>query len=44
MKTVFTNKFLQQVSSVRFKTIRKKVEKAILDVENAGALSEIKKP
>jgi mRNA interferase RelE/StbE len=42
MKTVFTNKFLQQVSSVRFKTIRKKVEKVILEVEKAETLSEIK--
>lgn len=42
MKTAFTNKFLQQVSSVRFKPIRKKVEKVILEVENAGALSEVK--
>jgi mRNA interferase RelE/StbE len=42
MKTVFTNKFLQQVGSVRFKTIRKKVEKAILEVEKAETLSEIK--
>lgn len=42
MKTAFTNKFLTQVSSVRFKTIRKKVEKVILEVENADSLSRIK--
>ena len=42
MKTVFTNKFLQQVSSARFKAIRKKVEKVILEVEKAETLSEIK--
>ena len=42
MKTVFTNKFLQQINAVRFKTIRKKVEKVILEVEKAETLSEIK--
>ncbi len=42
MKTAFTNKFLNQVSSLRFKTIRKKVEKVILEVENADSLSQIK--
>ena len=42
MKTAFTNKFLTQISSVRFKTIRKKVEKVILEVENADSLSQIK--
>mgnify|MGYP001409791738 CR=1 FL=1 len=33
MKTVFTNKFLQQVSTAKLKPIRKKVEKVILDIE-----------
>lgn len=42
MKTVFTNKFLQQVSAAKLKPIRKKVEKVILDVENATSVSEIK--
>jgi mRNA interferase RelE/StbE len=42
MKTVFSNKFLNQIGAVRFKTIRKKVETAILDVEKSGSLSEIK--
>lgn len=42
MKTAFTNKFLTQVSSVRLKIIRKKVEKVIIGVENADSLSQIK--
>jgi mRNA interferase RelE/StbE len=42
MKTAFTNKFLNQVSSVRLKSIRKKVEKVILEVEAAESLSQIK--
>jgi mRNA interferase RelE/StbE len=42
MKTAFTNKFLQQVSSGRFTIIHKKIEKVILDVEKATTLSQIK--
>ena len=42
MKTVFTNKFLQQVSTAKLKPIRKKVEKVILDIEKATSLSEIR--
>ena len=42
MKTAFTNKFLQQISSGRFRDIHKKIEKVIIDVEKAGSLSQIK--
>ena len=42
MKTAFTNKFLQQVSSGSFRIIHKRIEKVILDVEKATTLSQIK--
>ena len=42
MKTAFTNKFLRQVSSGTFRIIHKRIEKVILDVENATSLSQIK--
>ncbi len=42
MKVSFTNRFLNKASSVKFKTIRKKVEKVILEVEKADSLSKVK--